>query len=51
MSDFHVNAYFTDGDMWALVHALDVLSEETYLTEEQWEFAQSAREKLLNSVE
>lgn len=51
MSEFHVNAYFTDGEMWALLHALDVLSEETYLTDEQWELVESTREKLLNSVE
>jgi hypothetical protein len=51
MSEFHVNAYFTDGEMWALVHALDVLAEETYLTEEQWELVESAKNKLLDAVE
>jgi hypothetical protein len=51
MSEFHVNGYFTDGEMWALLHALDVLSEETALTEEQWELVESARDKLLDAVE
>jgi hypothetical protein len=51
MSEFHVNGYFTDGEMWALLHALDVLSEEATLTEEQWELVESARDKLLDAVE
>lgn len=51
MSEFHVNGYFTDGEMWALLHALDVLSEQPTLTNEQWEFVESAREKLLEAVE
>lgn len=50
MNDFHVNAYFTDGEMWALLRALDVLAEETYLTEEQWELVESAKNKLLDAV-
>ena len=50
MSDFHVNGYFTDGEMWALLHALDVLAEQTYLTEEQWELVESAKNKLLDAV-
>ena len=50
MNEFHVNAYFTDGEMWALLHALDVLAEETYLTEEQWELVESAKNKLLDAV-
>jgi hypothetical protein len=51
MSEFHVNGYFTYGEMWALLYALDVLSEETPLSEEQWEFVESARNKLLDAVE
>lgn len=51
MSEFHVNGYFTDGEMWALLHALDVLSERPTLTEEQWELVESARNKLLEAVE
>ena len=51
MSEFHVNGYFTDGEMWALLHALDVLSEQPTLTNEQWELVESAREKLLEAVE
>jgi hypothetical protein len=51
MSEFHVNGYFTDGEMWALLHALDVLGEETLLSEEQWKFVESARNKLLEAVE
>ena len=51
MSEFHVNGYFTDGEMWALLHALDVLSEQPTLTEEQWEFVEAARNKLLDAVE
>jgi hypothetical protein len=51
MSEFHVNGYFTDGEMWALLHALDVLGEQPTLTQEQWEFVESARTKLLDAVE
>ena len=51
MSEFHVNGYFTDGEMWALLHALDVLGEQPTLTEEQWESVESARNKLLDAVE
>ena len=51
MSEFHVNGYFTDGEMWAILHALDVLSEKTSLSEEQWKFVESARNKLLEAVE
>jgi hypothetical protein len=51
MSEFHVNGYFTDGEMWALLHALDVLGEQPTLTKEQWEFVESARNKLLEAVE
>lgn len=51
MNEFHVNAYFTDGEMWALLHALDVVAEHECLTEEQWELVDSAREKLLDAVE
>lgn len=51
MSEFHVNGYFTDGEMWALLHALDVLGEQPTLTQEQWEFVESARNKLLDAVE
>ena len=51
MSEFHVNGYFTDGEMWALLHALDVLSDSGNLSEEQWKFVESAREKLLDAVE
>lgn len=47
MSEFHINGYFTDGEMWALLHALDVLGEQPTLSEEQWEFVQSARENCL----
>lgn len=51
MNEFLVNNYFTDGEMWALLRALDVLGEETSLTEEQWELVESARNKLLEAVE
>lgn len=51
MSEFRVNGYFTDGEMWALLHALDVLSDSGSLSEEQWELVESARNKLLDAVE
>ena len=35
MSEFHVNEYFTDGEMWALLYALDVLCEQSTLIKEQ----------------
>ena len=48
--EYLVNGYFTDGEMWALLHALDMLSEQPTLTEEQWELVESARNKLLGAV-
>jgi hypothetical protein len=51
MSKFHVNGYFTNGEMWALLYALAMLGELPTLTGEQWELVESARTKLLDAVE
>lgn len=51
MSEFHVNEYFTDGEMWAILSAFDAFVENVELTEEQYELVESARNKLLNAVE
>lgn len=50
MSEYYVSGCFTDGEMWALLHALDVLGEQTYLTDEQWELVESARTKLIDAA-
>ena len=49
--EYLINDYFSDGEMWALLTALDVLAEETYLTDEQYKLVESARNKILTRVE
>lgn len=46
-----ISDYFSDGEVWALLAALDVIAEETYLTDEQFKLVESAKNKILNSVE
>ena len=46
-----ISDYFSDGEVWALLTALDVLAEETYLTEEQYKLVESARNKILEAIE
>jgi hypothetical protein len=50
MSEYYVSACFTDGELWALLYALDVLGEQTYLTNEQWELVESAKTKLIDAA-
>lgn len=48
---FRVNDEFTDGEMWALTAALNkFMYDNPDLTEEQFELADSARNKLLKDV-
>lgn len=48
---FRVNEEFTDGEMWALTSALSkFMYDNPNLTEEQYELANSARDKLLKDV-
>lgn len=46
-----INDYFSDGEMWAILTALDTITEEVWLTEEQYELVKSARDKILSRVE
>ena len=49
--EYLINDYFSDGETWAILAALDVMAEETYLTEEQYKLVKSARDKILSRVE
>lgn len=42
---------FTEGEMWALVSALELfMYDNPNLTEEQYELCESAREKIMRDV-
>ena len=49
--EYLISDYFTDGEIWALLTALDVMVEETWLTDEQYKLVESARNKILTRVE
>ena len=46
-----INDYFSEGEMGALLTALDAITEEMWLTEEQYELVKSAKDKILSRVE
>ena len=50
METYHINETFTDGEMWAILHALSSFLEEN-MTEEARAFAISAREKIIAAIE
>lgn len=45
-----INDYFSDDEMWAILTALDAITEEMWLTEEQYELVKSAKDKILKDV-
>lgn len=51
MSNFYIKEEFTDGEMWAILAALDALVENVALTDEQYQLVESARNKILDNIE
>ena len=49
--EYLINDYFSDGEMWAILTALDAITEEMWLTDEQYKLVESARNKILSRVE
>lgn len=50
METYHINEVFTDGEMWAILHALSSFLEED-MTEEAHALATSARNKIVAAIE
>lgn len=48
--EYLINDYFSDGEIWALLTALDIITEEVWLTDEQYELVKSAKNKILKDV-
>ena len=48
--EYQINDYFSDGEMWALITALNAMAEEMWLTDEQYKLVQSAKDKILKDV-
>ena len=46
--EYLINDYFSDGEMWAILTSLDAITEEMWLTEEQYELVISAKDKILS---
>ena len=48
---YEINDKFTEGEMWALISALELFMYDNLdLTEEQYELCESAREKIMRDV-
>ena len=48
--EYLINDYFSDGEMWAIMAAFDAITEEMWLTDEQYELVKSAKNKILKDV-
>lgn len=49
--EYLISDYFSDGEIWAILTALDTITEEVWLTDEQYKLVESARNKILSRVE